>query len=67
MFTPAKYFTSAGKAFNILACASVIAMMLLSTADTDVLHVNLKEEDFVIGDYTTHLVDITDVRNKLGT
>jgi len=33
MFSPAKSLTRAGKAFNILACAAVIAMMLLSTAD----------------------------------
>jgi len=33
MLSPAKYLTRAGKAFNILACAAVIAMMLLSTAD----------------------------------
>jgi len=29
-------------------------------------HVILKEEDFVIGDYTTDLADKPDVRNKLG-
>ncbi len=33
MYSPAKYLTRAGKAFNILACAAVIAMMLLSVAD----------------------------------
>ena len=33
MLSPVKYLTRAGKAFNILACAAVIAMMLLSTAD----------------------------------
>lgn len=33
MFNPAKYLTRAGKAFNILACVAVIAIMLLSTAD----------------------------------
>ena len=30
---PAKFIARAGKAFNILACAAVVAMMLLSTAD----------------------------------
>jgi acetyl-CoA carboxylase, biotin carboxylase subunit len=38
-----------------------------SQADTDALHVNLKEEDFVIGDYTTDLAYKPDVRNKLCT
>ena len=33
MLSPATYLTRAGKAFNILACAAVITMMLLSTAD----------------------------------
>ena len=33
MLRPVKYLTRAGKAFNILACAAVIAMMLLSAAD----------------------------------
>jgi len=33
MLSPVKYLTRTGKAFNILACAAVIAMMLLSTAD----------------------------------
>lgn len=33
MFSPTKYLARAGKAFNIFACAAVIAMMLLSTAD----------------------------------
>ena len=33
MFSPAKYLTRAGRGFNILACAAVVAMMLLSTAD----------------------------------
>ena len=33
MLSPSKYLTRAGKAFNILACVAVIAMMLLSTAD----------------------------------
>jgi len=30
---PVKYLEGAGRAFNILACIAVIAMMLLSTAD----------------------------------
>ncbi|MGB4221109.1 MAG: TRAP transporter small permease [Smithellaceae bacterium] len=33
MLSPTKYLARAGKAFNILACAAVVAMMLLSTAD----------------------------------
>ena len=33
MLSPTTYLTRAGKAFNLLACAAVIAMMLLSTAD----------------------------------
>jgi len=33
MLGPAKFITRAGKAFNILACTAVVAMMLLSTAD----------------------------------
>ncbi|MEE9910870.1 MAG: TRAP transporter small permease [Deltaproteobacteria bacterium] len=33
MLSPAKYITRAGKGLNILACAAVVAMMLLSTAD----------------------------------
>lgn len=33
MLSPAKYLTRAGKGFNLLACAAVVAMMLLSTAD----------------------------------
>jgi TRAP-type C4-dicarboxylate transport system permease small subunit len=33
MFSPAKYLTRAGKAFNLLACAAVVVMMLLSTTD----------------------------------
>lgn len=33
MFSPVKYLTRAGKAFNLLACAAVVAMMLLSTTD----------------------------------
>ena len=33
MLRPTKYLMRAGKGFNILACAAVIAMMLLSTAD----------------------------------
>lgn len=33
MLSPAKYLTRAGKGFNTLACAAVIAMMLLSSAD----------------------------------
>ncbi|KAF0154868.1 MAG: tripartite ATP-independent periplasmic transporter DctQ [Syntrophaceae bacterium] len=33
MLSPAKYLTRAGKGFNTIACAAVIAMMLLSSAD----------------------------------
>ena len=33
MLNPTKYLTRAGKGFNAIACAAVIAMMLLSTAD----------------------------------
>lgn len=33
MFNPAKYLTRAGKTFNLLACAAVIVMMLLSATD----------------------------------
>ncbi len=33
MFSPAKYLARAGRGFNLLACAALIAMMLLSTAD----------------------------------
>ena len=33
MFNPTKYLTRAGRGFNLLSCAAVIAMMLLSTAD----------------------------------
>jgi len=33
MLSPTKYLMRAGKGFNVLACAAVIAMMLLSTAD----------------------------------
>jgi TRAP-type C4-dicarboxylate transport system permease small subunit len=33
MLSPTKYLARAGKAFNILACAAVVAMMLLSAAD----------------------------------
>lgn len=33
MLSPTKYLNRAGKGFNILACAAIIAMMLLSTAD----------------------------------
>ncbi len=33
MLSPVKHLSRAGKAFNILACAAVIAMMLLSVTD----------------------------------
>ncbi|MDD3249129.1 MAG: TRAP transporter small permease [Smithellaceae bacterium] len=33
MLSPVKYLTRAGRGFNLLSCAAVIAMMLLSTAD----------------------------------
>lgn len=33
MLSPVKHLSRAGKVFNILACAAVIAMMILSTAD----------------------------------
>jgi len=33
MISPVKHLSRAGKAFNILACAAVIAMMLLSVTD----------------------------------
>jgi len=33
MLSPTKYLMRAGKGFNVLACAAVIAMMLLSSAD----------------------------------
>lgn len=33
MLSPVKNLSRAGKAFNILACAAVVAMMLLSVAD----------------------------------
>lgn len=33
LISPTKYLTRAGNAFNILACAAVVVMMLLSTAD----------------------------------
>ena len=33
MFSPAKYLARTGRGFNLLACAAVVAMMLLSTAD----------------------------------
>ena len=33
MLSPVKHLSRAGKAFNVLACAAVIAMMLLSVTD----------------------------------
>lgn len=33
MISPTKYIAGAGRVFNVLACACIIAMMLLSTAD----------------------------------
>lgn len=33
MLGPTKYLARTGKGFNILACAAVVAMMILSTAD----------------------------------
>ncbi len=33
MLSPTKYLMRAGRGFNVVACAAVIAMMLLSTAD----------------------------------
>ena len=33
MFNPNKYLDRAGKGFNIIACAAVIIMMLLSAGD----------------------------------
>ena len=33
MLSPIKYLTRAGKGFNVIACAAVVAMMLLSTLD----------------------------------